>query len=378
MRLALREMIRRPGQFMTAAVLLTLIAMLLMLLGGLLDGLIARSTGAIRAQRADLVVFSATAEQSFLRSRVTPETRAQVAAVPGVTSVGGIGVTQLGARIPGNGPRDLADVALFGYQQAPDGVPAPPATGEVWADSILQDDGVKQGQTLQLGPARSEVKVVGFVDDVSYSGAGSLWADPATWREVQNANRPASSVGPGVFQALLVRTSGDSSAVADAIDRATAGDSGAGTAGGATETVSLTAASDAIGGVKQQRWVFNQIIGVTLVIAAVVVALFFALLTVERVGLYGVLKAIGARSRTLFAGVVAQATVVALTAAVVGTVFAVLLDVLLPPGAIPYQLLPSRVVISGVSLLIAAVVGSSFSLRRVLRVDPASAIGRAS
>ena len=373
MRLALREMLRRPGQFMTAAVLLTLIAMLLMLLGGLLDGLILRSTGAIRAQRADLVVFSATAEQSFLRSRVTPETRAQVAAVPGVTSVGGIGVTQLGARIPGNGPRDLADVALFGYQQAPDGVPAPPADGEVWADSILQDNGVKQGQTLQLGPSRSKVKVVGFVDDVGYSGAGSLWANPATWRAVQNENRPASSVAPGVFQALVVRTSGSSSSVADAIDQATAE-----SAGGATETVSLAAASDAIGGVKQQRSVFNQIIGVTLVIAAVVVALFFALLTVERVGLYGVLKAIGARSRTLFAGVVAQAAVVALTAAAVGTVFAVLLDVLLPPGAIPYQLLPSRVVISGVSLLIAAVIGSSFSLRRVLRVDPASAIGRAS
>ncbi|MFN8024935.1 MAG: ABC transporter permease [Acidimicrobiia bacterium] len=373
MRLAIREMLRRPGRFMTAAVLLTLIAMLLMLLGGLLDGLILRATGAINAQRADLVVFSATAEKSFLRSRITPETRAQVAAVPGVESVGGIGVTQLGARVPGNGPRDLADVALFGYQQAPDGVPAPPPDGEVWADSILKDNGVKVGQTLKLGPARSPVKVKGFVDDVSYSGAGSLWASPQTWREVQNANRPASSVAPGVFQALLVRTKGDPSTVADAIDRATAK-----TPGGATETVTRNEASDAIGGVKQQRSVFNQIIGVTLVIATVVVALFFALLTVERVGLYGVLKAIGARSRTLFGGVVVQATVVAITAAAVGTVFAVLLDVLLPPGAIPYQLLPSRVVISSVSLIIAAIVGSTFSLRRVLRVDPASAIGRAS
>ena len=58
--------------------------------------------------------------------------------------------------------------------------------------------------------------------------------------------------------------------------------------------LSRAAASDAIGGVKQQGPVFNQIIGVTLVIAVVVVALFFALLTVERAGLYGVLKAIGA------------------------------------------------------------------------------------
>ena len=81
--------------------LLTLIAVLLMLLGGLLDGLILRSTGAIRAQRADLVVFSSTAEKSFLRSRITPEMRAQVGRGAGRHQRGGIGVTQLGARVPG-------------------------------------------------------------------------------------------------------------------------------------------------------------------------------------------------------------------------------------------------------------------------------------
>ena len=369
MKLALREMRRRPGRFATATVLLTLIAVLLMLLGGLLDGLILRSTGAIRAQRGDLVVFSSTAEKSFLRSRVTPELRAQVAAVPGVAAANGIGVTQLGARVPGNGPRDLADIALFGYQDAPDGVPAPPERGDVYADSILRDNGVARGDTLRLGPERTPVTVIGFVDDVSYSGAGSLWAPPATWRVVQNANRPGSSVGPGVFQALVVRSDRDPSTVAAAIDRATHG---------ATTTVSRAEASDAIGGVKQQRTVFNQIIGVTLVIAIVVVALFFALLTVERVGLYGMLKAIGTRSRTLLGGVVAQAAIVAVIAAVIGTGFAVLLDLLVPPGAIPYQLLPSRVAISSVALVLASIVGSAFSLRRVLRVDPASAIGRAS
>jgi putative ABC transport system permease protein len=367
MRLALREMRRRPGRFATAAVLLTLIAMLLMLLGGLLDGLIRRSTGAIRAQRGDLVVFSSTAEQSFLRSRITPETRATIEAVPGVAGTGGIGVTQLGARVPGNGPRDLVDVALFGYQLRPEGVPAAPPTGQALADRVLQDEGVEQGDVLRLGPARTPGRVVGFVDDVSYSGAGSLWSSPETWRAVQNENRPGSTVGPGVFQALVVRTSSDPATVARRIDRAT---------DGATTTVSRAEAADSVGGVRQQRSVFNQIIGVTVVIAIVVVALFFALLTVERIGLYGMLKAIGARSRTLFGGVVVQASIVALLAAAIGTVFAVLLDVALPPGAIPYVLLPSRVVVSTASLVLAALVGSTFSLRRVLRVDPASAIGR--
>jgi len=370
-RLALREMRRRPGRFVTAMVLLTLIAMLLMLLGGLLDGLIQRATGAIIAQRGDLVVFSSTAEKSLPRSRITPELRDQVANVDGVARVHGLGVTQLAARVPGNGPRDLADVALFGYQLPPRGVPSPPAEGEVFADRSLESDGVERGDVLQLGPARSKVKVVGFVDDTSYSGAGSLWAAPATWRTVQNANRPASAVGPGVFQALVVETAAgaDTGSVARAIDRAT---------DDATETVSVTAAADSIGGVRAQRSTFNQIIGVTLVIAAVVVALFFALLTVERIGMYGMLKAIGARSRTLFGGVVAQATIVALVAAAVGSIFAFVLDRALPPGSIPYQLQPSRLVSSSVALVLAAIVGSAFSLRRVLRVDPAAAIGRSS
>jgi ABC-type branched-subunit amino acid transport system ATPase component len=47
-KLALRELVRRPGRFAVAGVILTLIAILLMFLGGLLDGLIAsRGLGVI-------------------------------------------------------------------------------------------------------------------------------------------------------------------------------------------------------------------------------------------------------------------------------------------------------------------------------------------
>ena len=113
----------------------------------------------------------------------------------------------------------------------------------------------------------------------------------------------------------------------------------------------------------------------TIAIAVIVVALFFALLTVERLGLYGVLKAIGARSRTLFAGLVVQAVVVTAVAVIIAGVLALLLDAVIPPGTIPLDMSVRRIVTSAVLLLLAAVVGCAFSLRRVLRVDPASAIG---
>lgn len=368
MKLALRELRRRPGRFVTATVILTLIASLLMLLGGLLDGLLAGSTSAVLAQRGELIVYSSTAEDSFQRSRITTETAAQVEAVPGVAAVGGIGVVQLGARVPGNGERDLLDVVLFGYELPPTGVPRPPADGEGYADSTLQAQGLDKGMTVQLGQARTPVKIIGFVDDLQYSGQGTIWADAATWRTALNANRPGGGVSDGTFQSLVVQadSSADPAAVATAIDAATAG---------TTSTLTLTDAANAIGGVKQQTSTFNQIIGVTVVIAVVVVALFFALLTVERTAMYGVLKAIGARSRTLFGGVVLQAVIVTLIASFIGAALALALDLAVPPGSIPFTLTPTRVVLSVVLLLIAAVIGSAFSLRRVLRIDPAAAIG---
>jgi putative ABC transport system permease protein len=371
MKLALREMRRRPGRFVTATVILTLIAVLLMFLGGLLDGLISSSTRAINAQSGDVIVFSSESQVSFPSSRLTTDDRATIEAVPGVGEVGGLGVAQFGARVPDKGPRDLVDVALFGYEIPPDGVGDAPPTGQVLADATLEQQGIDEGDVLELGPVRAPVTVVGFVPEIPYNGQGTLWASPQTWRDVQNANRPDAVISDGVFQAFVVNGDGSTSPaeLAAAIDAAT---------GGATETLGVEAAANAQPGVEEQRSTFNQIIGVTVGIAIVVVALFFALLIVERTALYGVLKAIGARTTTLFGGVVTQAVVVTVIACAIGAVLAVLLDLAIPPGSIPFEIAAPRIISSVAYLLVAAVIGCAFSLRRVLRIDPASAIGSAS
>jgi len=368
MKLALREMRRRPGRFVVAWTILALIAVLLMFLGGLLDGLLGSQTGAYRSQQADLIVYSENARESLPRSQITPEVKAEVERVEGVAEVGSLGSTQLGAR-PEDDPdsRDLMAVVLFGYEVAPRGVPEdPPGLGKVVADSSLRSDGVSVGDTLLIGPARTPVEVVGMVDATTYSGQASLWASIETWRAVTDENRP-DLAGRTTVQALMVRVEAgdDPEKVAAAIDDAT----------GETKTLTISAAIEALPGVSQQRSTFSQIIGVTALVAGVVVALFFALITVERTALYGILKAIGASNRTLVGGVVLQALVVSLAAALVGAVAALVFDVLIEPGALPFAATPARLLTSTMLLVIAGVVGSAFSLRRVLRVDPAAAIG---
>jgi putative ABC transport system permease protein len=367
MRFALRELRRRPGRFATATLILTLIAILLMFLGSLLDGLITSSTGAIRAQNGDVLVYSDASRASLARSLIGPDLRAEIESVPGVDQTGGVGLVQLGARIPGAGARDLAAVALFGIEIPPIGVPEVPPTGQVYADEILRADGVEVGTELLLGPARSPVEVIGFVSDASFIGQGSLWADATTWRTVLEQNRPGARVGDGVFQALLVRTDTGTAAaeLAAAIDTTT----------GTTEALSVTDAANALPGVEEQQGTFNQIIGVTLVIAVVVIGLFFALITVERTSLYGVLKALGARSTTLFAGLMAQAAVVTVIASAIAATALVALGLAIPPGGLPLDVTAARIALSTALLLFAAIAGCAFSLRRILRIDPASAIG---
>lgn len=369
MRLALREMHRRPGRFIVATAILALLALLLMVLGGLLDGLTAGSTGALRAQRAALVVYSTDAKESLTRSRITPSMRSKVQAVAGARNVAGLGSVQLGARVPGRGPRDLVPTVLFGYELAPKGLTgAPPPQGSVYADSSLRAEGVREGETILLGPARSPVKIIGFLDGSRFEGQGTLWGSLATWRTVQAVNRPNERAGPGVDQALLVRvpSTGSTSSTATAIDRATSGE---------TKTLTVAEAIQALPGVSAQQTTFNQIIGITAAVAVVVVALFFALITVERIGLYGVLKALGAGSATLFAGVLAQALAVAVGASTIGAAASIALAAVLPPDSIPFVVSAGRLLSSAAYLVLAALIGCGFSLRRVLRVDPAAAIG---
>ena len=88
LKLPIRELRRRPTRFLVATVVLAFLSTLLLFLGGLLDGLYLGSTGAVRAQNGDVIVYSSTARDSFLRSRITADVRSQVEAVRGVEAVG--------------------------------------------------------------------------------------------------------------------------------------------------------------------------------------------------------------------------------------------------------------------------------------------------
>jgi len=378
MSIALKELLRQPRRFSSVTGAMTLLIVLLVVLGGFLDGLELNQTGAYRAHEGNVLVFDGDAERQLQRSRVATSDAVALAELPSVEAVGTLDATFTVAGIPGSsgdpalgdaalGDTALEDVALFGYELATDTLPSPPAPGEAVVDEQLRRvAGVDVGDVLEIGPTAEPLLVSAIVDDLT-TAAPTVWVGVDEWRRLVGLGNPAAVPPEGTAQILVIDPAGDpEAAIADVL----AADS----AGAGLDPVTVTDAIGALDVVQQQSSTFQGIISVTFIIVLLVVALFFALITLERVGLYAVFKALGARTSELLLGLSAQAVVISLVAIAVGFAISAAFIALLPPE-LPLRVEPVRLGQIAVGTVVTALIGSLFTARRILRIDPAEAIG---
>lgn len=369
MTLALAELRRAKGRFLAITGSLSLIVFLVLVLGALSDGLFFGGTGAVRSSTAQAYAFSDDAAGSLVRSSIPRSQVAAIAATPGVQTA-----TPIGALITTTSSvADGADIVVMGFAAPADGVAAGvpseliagrfPAPGEASAAIAepLAEDGLGLGDKLAVGA--TEVEVVGIVADASYQGLPTVWTPFEPYDQMRAQMRPESAGAPPA-----------ASVVGLVLDP-----------GASVESLSLPSGFVAltneetylsIPGVKEQKSSLNAIIYASLAVGGLVVALFFALVVLEKRELFAALKALGASTSRLGSGVVFQALGATATAVLVGAAFARAMGLVLPDG-IPFLFRPETLVVSGLLTITAGVVGALFSLRRISRIDPATALGGA-
>lgn len=368
MMLAWKELRRGKAQFAAIMSALTLLVFLVLVLGALADGLFFGATGALRQSAATHYVFAEEAKGSFIRSQMDQSVVDSLAAVDGVQAAGPIGVLLTG----GTGPGGDLDVAVFGIDPATTGIatslvegrlPEPGEGGVGAADTRLAEDGVAVGSTISVGGV--PVEVVGLVDGASFQLQPTLWTSVETWRQMRDAVRPELRGQPTSVNAIAVR-------VADPADAQVAADIAEAVPG--TSVLSNEEAGLAIPGVKQQNQTLSAIINITYGVAALVVALFFALLVLDKRALFAVLKAIGTTNRSLAVGVVLQATGASIAAVVLGALLARGFGLVIP-STVPALFREPTLLTTAVAIVVFSILGALLSLRRIARIDPATAIG---
>lgn len=365
MMLALNEIRRGLGRFISIIAALALIVFLVLTLGALGDGLYYGATGAVRSTNATAYAFSQDAKGSLIRSDLGRPQVAQVEKATGVADASGVGVLLTGAK----SGSDEYDVAVFGVDPDGAGVPTTvsegrlPGPGEnavAAVDSRLIDQGLKVGDSLAVGS--TSVEIVGVTKDSAYQLQPTVWTSIDTWRTMRNEVRPEFTGVANDVNAVAIVT--DSGATPEQI-QAEVPD---------VTVLSAEATALAIPGVEQQKSTLNSIIYTALAVAALVVALFFALLVLEKRELFAALKALGTPTRKLAVGVIVQAVIASALGVVIGALASRLLGAVIP-DEVPTLFRDQTLVTIAVFTLVAGVVGAAFSLRRIARIDPATAIG---
>lgn len=361
--LALREVLRRRVQFGLISLIVGLIVFLVVMISALGTGLLAAMSGAVRSWPGDVIVFSASSNKSFLRSELTADEVNRVRALPGVDAVSRAGYLPATIEGPDGG---LTDATLFGVDRETldEALPALGADELVADHTFLRESGLRVGDRVVLRNAlrRFDLRIVGEVHQGQFLGLPTVFSSMDTWRGIRYAANPS----PPDASVSVVRTAGGQrQAVIDAVD-----------ADGELAAATRSGAIAAIGGVKQQNQVVQTIELFGFVIGALVIGIFFYVLTMQKTGQIAIFKAIGASNLYVFRQLVQQVLLVTAIGVAIGVPLSLLAAAALPEQ-VPLQLTTRDIVTGVLGILVTGLVGSLFSGRHVVSVDPLTALGQA-
>lgn len=354
MYLALRELRHHRLRSLLIGGIVTLIAFMVFMLTGLTRGLAHDNAALLIETPATHFVTTRDSGGVFTRSFLTPDTVTRLQAVAGAEATS---LAQSFATLS-RGDQQLSGV-LMGVQPgsfmnpaAQQGQPLSAGSTGAVVDESLREDGVTLGDTLTLKPGGETLQVIGF------TRAARLNHQPVVFVTLQH------------WQTLNPRLQGTVNTVA--LNTESAAVRAAQLAGVTVHT--RAAALQELPGYREEQGSLIMIQVFLIVVAAFVLAVFFYVLTLQKTPQFGLLKAIGASTRTLAGSLVAQMMVLSVLAVTVAALVTLGAAALLPAG-LPFTLTVPTVLGASALLIAVAAFSSLLSLGSIARVDPLIAIG---
>ncbi|WP_212927435.1 ABC transporter permease [Oceanobacillus sp. J11TS1] len=352
--LAWNEIKNNRLRFTLVIGVLMLISYLVFFLSGLANGLEQLNREAVDKWEADGVILT---EESDLRLQQS---------ILSTDDFDGAGVdeytelSQLSA-IASNGDKKV-NVYIFAVE--PDSFMMPNVTegdnfagrGEVIADDTLKEDGFKIGDELSLSSTDETLEIVGFTDKARFNAAPVLFTDAETLETLHS--RKMTEADEDVVNAFIIRT--------DNLDDVEAAE--------ALQVVDTETFIENLPGYTEQNLTLTLMIYFLFIISAVVLAIFLYVLTIQKISIFGVMKAQGISSRYLAGSVVAQTFLLSLAGVMIGFVLAVITGLFLP-AAVPVAFNYLEMLVYGTVLIVVSIIGAFISVQTIVRIDPLKAIG---
>ncbi|MCA1386891.1 ABC transporter permease, partial [Bradyrhizobium sp. BRP05] len=135
------------------------------------------------------------------------------------------------------------------------------------------------------------------------------------------------------------------------------------------QKLSISKFIDKLPGYSAQVLTFGFMIGFLVVIAAVVIGIFIYVLTMQKIAIFGVMKAQGISSRFIANSVIAQTFILAVSGVTIG-LLATIASALILPEAVPFQTNLLFFGVIALLMVLVAIIGALFSVRTIVKIDP--------
>lgn len=363
--LALRELKHSKLRYLLIGFIMVLIAWLVLFVTGLAQGLASDNASSIQNMKSDYLVIQKEADNRLNRSVLLEKDVDNVQKYAGEQAATPLGVQM--TTVTRNNSTAKVDVAFFAIDTkqmlAPKVVEGSMIneanSDEILADSSLKEEDFKLGDQVVDQASGKTFTIVGFTEGQSFSHAPVLHMNFKGWESLHGANSDRGLY----FNAIALNADADQ---ADQLAQQ-------------VPDMAVINKSDALQGIpgfKEEQGSLTMMIAFLYIIAAFVLAVFFYVITIQKINQFGVLKAIGAQSAYLAKNLIMQVLFLSIVSLVISIALTYGVAALIGNG-LPFVLTPSMVLLTSGLFLFVSLIGSLISLYRVIKIDAIEAIGRA-
>lgn len=356
-----REIARGKLKFLMLAAAVGLLFFLLVFVNTLSSTLLSQFIGALENTSADVLVYGDEAQSTIAASRLTPDDVNRVGEVDGVTAAAPISVVNLDVGFND----ESVDMSLWGVDPSGPGAPADVVEGtmaepgQAVVDTSARDAGFELGAVFEVGGV--EVEVVGVADNATYSVLPTAYLPNETWAELFAELFPQAPAVPVNLVAVAVTDGVDRTDIASAISELDG-----------LQGLEPSEAASSTPGVSSIEQSFAIITGITFVIVVIVVGFFFQILTVQKLNVFTLLRAIGARTRNVSEYVMGQISFLVILGVLIGVAM-LWATAVLTRDLFAIDLDPLLIGSFAAAILLATLLSGLTSIRRIRREEPATA-----
>ncbi|MGV2621376.1 UNVERIFIED_CONTAM: ABC transporter permease [Halobacillus marinus] len=332
MNMAWKEMKKNKARFLLLGSIVFLLSLMTFILSGLSEGLSEDNVSLVKQMPDKTFHLNAGADGSYAQSTI-PSTEAE----SGIFAFS----IQMGTM---TGDQEEKHTVAFFSSNEPEQVQQV-GDGEVILDSSLKKEGLSEGEWIKTPLLKEPLRIAGFTDHKRFNHSPVALLNESTYQRM---------TGLKEWQVLVASDEKNTTEL---------------------RPFSKQEFLTTIPSYQAEQTTLTMIVWFLVGISGLLFAVFFYMMNVQKVGMYGILKALGLRTRTLFQMMWTQMGVLIVLSIVAAGAVSLNLIHLLPEGT-PYSLSVQTVLRLSLVFFIVGFAGSTLSAVQIRRIDPLTAIQR--